>query len=109
MAFSVMDRQHGTGRARSRSETAMNRDFPNTRDRLRRLDSVDSDARLTLVQRSAPVESTLKQDSPASGLPQKRAASCATRERGNVGPIRGPIADRLMLTLPVVHGDVRLI
>jgi len=80
----------------------LNRDFANSRDRLRRLDSVDSHARLTLVQH-APVESTLKQE-----LARVRAAAEArglesTRERGTSAG-SDPIADRLMLTPPVVHG-----
>jgi hypothetical protein len=67
------------GTLRSRSEIAINRDFPNTRDRLRRLESVNSDARLTRVQPRAPVESTLQQESTRLGLPQKRAVAVGAR------------------------------
>lgn len=57
-------------------DTTIDRDFANARDRLRRLDSGDSDARLTFVQRSAPVESTLQQEltrvrADTSGPPER--------------------------------------
>ena len=74
----------GLTAARSRA----NRDFPNSRDRLRRLESIDSDARLTLVQRSAPVESTLKQEwARVRAAAETRGLECHQRAR-HVGQIR---------------------